>query len=250
MSNCKWCGEDYKVDEETGLCKWCAEKKVAIKKRLRHEWEARHTGTAIGFDECYGTTHILDFAWCPKLGGADQIFYHANYLAALKRLPEDYVFETGFGHWTTDHDCLSIHIWDDEKQMPTPAWDVYAEMQKDMERYPALDDEILSRLEWEDLNETVENCYDYDVKKEIRRVLEENDNYEAPLLFMPDDWVDQILRHENAQNWSCGDDISSKAMDAIICELVQLWVADVLDPEAALYRRTMEEAKKYMRRLV
>jgi hypothetical protein len=252
MATCKWCKDDYKVDE-TRLCKNCREKKVRIEKRLEQEWEARHgrRSGAFGFDNMYGTTHILDFGWAWKVGG--QLLNEANYKAALKLLPKRFISEATIGHWATPYHAISIHIWNDKQKKPTKAWDVYEELQESLEQYPVLDEELWSQIEWNDLIETIENCFDWEIARKIEAIAAEQDRFDiiGRSLF-PEDWVDQVLRHPIAESrgWNSGEDIESKYMDEIIEELALKWIEPALDPEGYAHRLAMTESQKQMRRLL
>jgi hypothetical protein len=78
--------------------------------------------------------------------------------------------------WVT---ALCIKLTTESGELNTPALDFWAAILERLENYPILDDDHFSNLEYEDLIQTIESCYRWD----IERAAGDSE------INLPDDWV-------------------------------------------------------------
>jgi hypothetical protein len=80
--------------------------------------------------------------------------------------------------WVTS---LCINLTTESGELNTPALEFWAGILERLENYPVLDEEHYSNLEYEDLIQTIENCYRWQIES-------------ATIIELPDDWAYTIAR--------------------------------------------------------
>jgi hypothetical protein len=96
--------------------------------------------------------------------------------------------------WVT---ALCIKLTTESGELNKPALKFWAGILESLENYPVLDDDHFSNLEWNDLIETIQTCYKWD----IERAAGDNE------INLPEFWANEIAGL--LDNCSCSDDLDS-----------------------------------------